>query len=97
MGLVIKEKLEAKREGLKEGMQKGLHEGLQKGLHEGIQKGIQKGLQKGIQEGRQKGLREGKVETAKNMLSMGQDIDFVAKATGLPKKEVEELARGSAA
>ena len=47
--------------------------------------------------GLQKGLHEGKVETAKNMLSMGQDIDFVAKATGLPKQEVEELARGSAA
>ena len=52
---------------------------------------------KGLKEGRQEGEHQGKLETAKNMLSMGQDIDFVAKATGLPKKEIEELTRSSAA
>ncbi|MCD9023808.1 Rpn family recombination-promoting nuclease/putative transposase [Cohnella silvisoli] len=78
---------EGERIGLQIGLQKGIQEGLQKGIQEGLQKGIQEGLQKGIQEGLQEGLREGKLETAKNLLSLGINIEMIEKATGLSRAE----------
>ena len=36
-------------------------------------------------------VRESKKETAKKMLELGADIEFIEKATGLSKKEIEAL------
>jgi predicted transposase/invertase (TIGR01784 family) len=41
---------------------------------------------------KQEGKQEKAKETAKNLLEMGIDIDKIAKATGLNKKEIEKLA-----
>jgi predicted transposase/invertase (TIGR01784 family) len=63
-------------------------EGLLEGLLEGEQKGEQKGIQKGIQEGKQ----EGKQEVALNALRENMPAEAVARLTGLPLAEVEQLA-----
>ena len=70
---------------------RGKQEGIQEGLQEGLQKGIQKGIQKGKQEGLQEGSYKAKLETARNMLHLGAEIDFIVKATGLSANEVEKL------
>ena len=36
-----------------------------------------------LEEGREEGIREGKIEDAKKMKTLGADIDFIVKATGL--------------
>ena len=50
-----------------------------------------KGLQKGIQEGMQKGIQEGIVKTAIELLKEGSSVEFVAKVTKLPIREIEKL------
>jgi predicted transposase/invertase (TIGR01784 family) len=54
--------------------------------------GIKIGEEKGIKIGEEKGKEEKAIETAKNLLEMGIEIDMIAKATGLKKEEVEKLA-----
>jgi len=44
------------------------------------------------QVGKEEGKQEKAKETAKNLLEMGIDIDKIAKATGLNKKEIVKLA-----
>lgn len=46
---------------------------------------------KGEAKGEEKGKKEKSIEIAKNMLSMGLDIDIISKATGLQKEEIESL------
>ena len=52
---------------------------------------------KWYEEGKEIGLKEGiyedKKEVAMNMLNMGMKIDVIVKATGLSKKEVEEIKK----
>jgi predicted transposase/invertase (TIGR01784 family) len=59
-------------------------------------KGLEEGRGEGREEGKGKGRGEGReemaIETAKNLLAMGIEIDKIAKATGLKKEEVEKLA-----
>ena len=45
----------------------------------------------GIEEGKLEGKLEGKKETARKFLEQGVDIEIVIKATGLSKKEIEEI------
>ena len=52
-----------------------------------------KGLQKGIQEGMQKGIQEGIVKTAIELLKEGSSVEFVAKVTKLPIREIEKLKK----
>ena len=58
---------------------------------QGIQQGIEQGIEQGIGEGIARGLAEGKRETAKNLLSMGLDVEKIALATGLSVEEVTSL------
>ena len=55
----------------------------------------QKGLNKGLEEGKEKGIKEGiqqkAIETAKNMLNKGLDIELISECTGLDIKEIEKL------
>lgn len=53
------------------------------GFEEGLEKGLKKGLEKGIEKGFEK--------VAKNLLSMGVDIDLIMKSTGLSREQIEKL------
>ncbi|MDQ1350559.1 MAG: hypothetical protein QG657_861 [Acidobacteriota bacterium] len=46
----------------------------------------------GIEEGMKEGMKEGKRNTAWELLKRGIDMDIIAAATGLAKKELEKLA-----
>ncbi|TDX51518.1 putative transposase/invertase (TIGR01784 family) [Orenia marismortui] len=75
-----------------------LYESRQKAIHDQVtniigateearEEGIKLGEKRGIEKGR---IKE-KIETAKNLLNMGLEIEQVVKATGLKKEEVENL------
>jgi len=52
-----------------------------------------KARNEGREEGLVEGEKKGKRETAINLLKMGIDIDSIIKATGLVKKEIEDLIK----
>ncbi|MFW5800044.1 MAG: Rpn family recombination-promoting nuclease/putative transposase [Spirochaetota bacterium] len=52
-----------------------------------IEQAKEEGLEEGLKEGKEEGLKK----TAKNLKKMGLDIDKIMEATGLSKKEIEEL------
>jgi predicted transposase/invertase (TIGR01784 family) len=60
-----------------------------------MQEAKEEGLEEGIIKGREQGLVEGKQQeretVAKNLLSLGMDAEFVIKATGLDKSDIEKL------
>ena len=68
---------------------------IRKGLAEGDAKGKAEGKAEGLAEGEAKGKVEGKLEalhqTAANMKRMGMEVADIAKCTGLPIEEIEEL------
>jgi len=41
--------------------------------------------------GKLKGRIEGKIETAKNMIKLNADIDFIYRVTGLSLEEIKKL------
>ena len=43
------------------------------------------------EEGLEEGKQEEKLETAKRMLELGAEIDFIEKATGLKREEILKL------
>ena len=45
----------------------------------------------GFRDGQEKGEAKGKMETAKNLIRLGVDIDTISKATGLTEEEVSAL------
>ncbi len=53
--------------------------------------GKEEGIEIGIGIGREEGKKEEKIEIAKNLKSMGLDIESIMQATGLDKSEVESL------
>jgi predicted transposase/invertase (TIGR01784 family) len=57
--------------------------------NEGRAEGLAEARKEGLVEGEKKGKRE----TAINLLKMGIDIDSIIKATGLVKKEIEDLIK----
>ena len=59
--------------------------------NKGIQKGMEKGKEKGLKEGIQKGMQKGIVKTAIELLKEGSSVEFVAKVTKLPIREIENL------
>jgi len=70
-----------------DGWQAGIENGIQRGRQEGIQTGRQEGIEDGIKKGRQ----EAKLETARELLRNGVNIDIVVKATGLAREVIEKL------
>ena len=48
-------------------------------------------FKKGIAEGEAKGIEKGKVETARNLKSLGVSIDIIIKSTGLSSEERAKL------
>ena len=65
--------------------------GIKQGKKDGIKEGKEKGIKEGIKEGMKKGIKENKLETAKNMLNKGLDIELISECTGLDIKEIEKL------
>lgn len=57
----------------------------------GLKKGLKEGLAKGLEEGLTKDERQKAVEIARNMLSLGIEIEVIAKASGLSESEVQSL------
>ena len=45
----------------------------------------------GMQKGRVEGMQKGKLEVAECLLSEGLELNFVAKVTGLPSEQIQEL------
>ena len=43
------------------------------------------------EKGIEKGIEKGKIEVARNLLSLGLDIDKIVKATGLSEEDIKKL------
>ena len=63
------------------------------GYEEGFDEGFTAGRADGLQQGLEQGIYQAKLETAKNLLSMGLSPEQVAQGTTLPLETVCELAR----
>lgn len=48
--------------------------------------------ERGEKNGVKKGVKKGKREMAMNLLKIGVSKDIIARATGFPMKQIEELA-----
>jgi predicted transposase/invertase (TIGR01784 family) len=51
----------------------------------------EEGMKEGIKEGERIGKREAKLQTARNALLKGADVEFVAEITGLPLETIQKL------
>ena len=67
------------------------YDGFDEGFAEGREQGLQVGLQQGLQQGIERGAYQNKLETAKNLLSMGLSSEQVAQGTKLPLDVVQGL------
>lgn len=61
-------------------------------MAEGKRRGVEAGFQKGIEQGLEKGKHQALLEMARNMLSLGLDIEVIAKATGLSQEAIRSLS-----
>ena len=61
----------------------------QRGYKEGVSDGISQGIAQGISQGE----HQAKIETAKNLLTMGISIEQVAQGTGLSLEIIENIAK----
>ncbi len=52
----------------------------------------QEGMERGMERGIKVGTKQSKIEVAKNALREGVELDLIARFTGLPKAEIEEIA-----
>lgn len=57
-------------------------------MAEGERRGVEAGFQKGIE----KGKHQAKLDMARNMLSLGLNIEVIAKATGLSQETIRSLS-----
>ena len=64
---------------------------MQEAKEEGLEEGLMKGKEQGVKEGILEGKKQERETVAKNLLSLGMDTEFVIKATGLDKSEIEKL------
>jgi DNA repair protein RadC len=68
-------------------------EAIKIGQERGEKIGEKKGIKKGKIEGIKKGEKQGKIETAKNLINMGIDLETIVRATGLTQKEITSLKK----
>ena len=61
--------------------------GYDKGKKEGVEEGIEKGRKEGIEEGK----HQKEIQIARNLKKQKYSIESIIKATGLNKKQIEEL------
>ncbi|MEM7496256.1 MAG: Rpn family recombination-promoting nuclease/putative transposase, partial [Myxococcota bacterium] len=57
-------------------------------IREGLEKGLEKGLEQGLEKGRLEGELNKALETARNLLVAGVDLQVISKATGLPRQKL---------
>ena len=50
------------------------------------------GIKIGEERGEERGIKKGKIETARELIKSGVDIDIIARSTGFPREEIEKLA-----
>ena len=74
-----------------EAYEDGLFVGLATGREEGREEGISIGLERGRATGREEGAYQTKLETARNLLSMGLSPEQVAQGTGLSLEIIQQL------
>ena len=60
---------------------------------DGYEEGLFTGREEGISIGLERGAYQNKLETARNLLSMGLTPEQVAQGTGLPLEIVQQLAQ----
>ena len=77
----------AVRQGHAKGLKEGLEQGHAKGLEEGLEQGRAKGLEEGLEQGRAKGM----IEMAKNLKSLGVDVQTIMQASGLTEEQIGRL------
>jgi len=65
----------------------------EEGLEEGLEKGREEGLEKGREEGLEKGREEEKEKIIKNLLSLGVNVEQIAKAAELDVEKVRDYTR----
>ncbi|MEO1301125.1 MAG: hypothetical protein AAFU83_02660 [Bacteroidota bacterium] len=65
--------------------------------YRGVEEGVTKGRQLGVREGKQLGIQEGVIkgilQTAKNLLCQGVEMDTISLATGLRHEQLLELRK----
>ena len=49
------------------------------------------GMDEGMEKGKAEGKAEGIIETARNLLALGVDVETISKATGMKPDEIEDL------
>ncbi|MBQ8385135.1 MAG: hypothetical protein IJX45_07890, partial [Spirochaetaceae bacterium] len=59
--------------------------------YDGYDEGYEKGISVGLEQGLERGAYQTKLETARNLLSMGLEPEQVAQGTGLSLETVLEL------
>ena len=64
---------------------------MEKGMKQGMKQGIKKGIAEGLAQGEAKGRAEEKVEIARNLKSLGVQVEAIIKSTGLSASEIESL------
>ena len=65
--------------------------GREEGRAEGRAEGREEGRAEGEKVGREKGRFDAKIESAKNLLKAGVDINIISTAVGLSIEEIEKL------
>ncbi len=60
-------------------------------VRQALKEGEKKGKKEGIIEGEKKGLITGKIETAKNMMAKGFDIQVISEITKLDVETLHQL------
>jgi predicted transposase/invertase (TIGR01784 family) len=69
----------------------GIIDAREEGMEEGIQVGRQEGRREGIQVGRQEGIQAGRAEIAKTLKELGDSVERIARVTGLSPDEIAGL------
>ena len=54
----------------------------------GYDKGLEAGIEQGIKQGIQQGIQQNKIEIAKKLLELGDEIEKIIVATGLTKEQI---------
>ena len=70
---------------------KGRAEGMAEGRAQGKAEGMAQGRAEGRAEGKAEGKAEGRVETARNLLQMGLELDKISQATQLSLDEIRTI------
>jgi predicted transposase YdaD len=69
----------------------GVNHARREGRQEGRQEGRREGRVEGRKEGLEEGWQKGQKEIARNLKTMGDPVDKIARVTGLTVEQIEKL------